>query len=61
MKLFAPAVYKHFAATRLITLLRNCGREVKHLIVDRVDDGSSPFSSANFVFRSPTMREAMFQ
>ena len=27
--------------------LRNCGREVRHLIVDQVDDGSSPFSSAN--------------
>ena len=24
----------------------NCGREVRHLIVDQVDDGSSPFSSA---------------
>jgi hypothetical protein len=27
-------------------LARNCGREVRHLIVDQVDDGSSPFSSA---------------
>ena len=26
--------------------VRNCGREVRHLIVDQVDDGSSPFSSA---------------
>ncbi len=25
---------------------RNCGREVRHLIVDQADDGSSPFSSA---------------
>jgi hypothetical protein len=25
----------------------NCGREVRHLIVDQADDGSSPFSSAN--------------
>ena len=24
----------------------NCGREVRHLIVDQADDGSSPFSSA---------------
>lgn len=28
-------------------LVRNCGREVRRLIVDQVDDGSSPFSSAN--------------
>ena len=28
--------------------VRNCGREVRHLIVDQADDGSSPFSSANF-------------
>ena len=27
-------------------LKRNCGREVRHLIVDQADDGSSPFSSA---------------
>src|SRR5262249_48091384 len=27
--------------------VRNCGREVRHLIVDQADDGSSPFSSAN--------------
>ncbi len=26
---------------------RNCGRGVRHLIVDQADDGSSPFSSAN--------------
>ena len=26
---------------------RNCGREVRHLVVNQVDDGSSPFSSAN--------------
>ena len=25
---------------------RNCGRGVRHLIVDQADDGSSPFSSA---------------
>ena len=29
-------------------LARNCGRGVRHLIVDQVDDGSSPFSSAIF-------------
>src|SRR5215213_7227869 len=28
-------------------LARNCGRGVRHLIVDQADDGSSPFSSAN--------------
>ena len=28
-------------------LARNCGREVRHLIVNQADDGSSPFSSAN--------------
>ena len=27
-------------------LARNCGRGVRHLIVDQADDGSSPFSSA---------------
>lgn len=27
-------------------LARNCGRKVRHLIVDQADDGSSPFSSA---------------
>ena len=27
-------------------LTRNCGRGVRHLIVDQADDGSSPFSSA---------------
>src|SRR6185369_1542442 len=27
-------------------LFRNCGRDVRHLIVDQADDGSSPFSSA---------------
>ena len=26
---------------------RNCGREVRHLVVNQADDGSSPFSSAN--------------
>ena len=26
--------------------LRNCGREVRHLVVNQADDGSSPFSSA---------------
>ena len=31
-------------------LARNCGREVRRLIVDQVDDGSSPFSSAIFNF-----------
>ena len=25
---------------------RNCGREVRHLVVNQADDGSSPFSSA---------------
>jgi hypothetical protein len=30
-----------------INNVRNCGREVRHLIVDQADDGSSPFSSAN--------------
>ncbi len=29
-----------------IANVRNCGREVRHLIVDQVDDGTSPFSSA---------------
>ena len=29
-----------------IVNIRNCGREVRHLIVDQADDGSSPFSSA---------------
>ena len=28
---------------------RNCGRGVRHLIVDQADDGSSPFSSANLL------------
>src|SRR6266480_2165395 len=32
--------------TRCQIFIRNCGREVRHLIVDQVDDGSSPFSSA---------------
>ena len=27
-------------------VIRNCGREVRRLIVDQADDGSSPFSSA---------------
>ena len=27
--------------------IRNCGREVRHLVVNQADDGSSPFSSAN--------------
>ena len=26
---------------------RSCGREVRHLVVNQADDGSSPFSSAN--------------
>src|SRR6185369_17941933 len=28
------------------TNCRNCGREVRHLVVNQADDGSSPFSSA---------------
>ena len=32
--------------TRAAIFKRNCGREVRHLIVDQADDGSSPFSSA---------------
>src|SRR5215471_3690145 len=32
--------------TRCQLFTRNCGREVRHLIVDQADDGSSPFSSA---------------
>ena len=28
---------------------RNCGREVRHLVVNQADDGSSPFSSAKCV------------
>ena len=44
MNSFRRQIYKYFAATRLY--LWNCGREVRHLIVDQADDGSSPFSSA---------------
>ena len=29
---------------------RNCGREVRHLVVNQADDGSSPFSSAKINF-----------
>ena len=32
--------------SELETFFRNCGREVRHLVVNQADDGSSPFSSA---------------
>ena len=31
---------------RKLSMFRNCGREVRHLVVNQADDGSSPFSSA---------------
>ncbi len=30
----------------LCSSIRSCGREVRHLVVNQADDGSSPFSSA---------------
>ena len=32
--------------TRAANSRWNCGREVRHLVVNQADDGSSPFSSA---------------
>ena len=31
---------------RKSAMFRSCGREVRHLVVNQADDGSSPFSSA---------------
>src|ERR1041385_49222 len=36
----------------------NCGREVRHLVVNQADDGSSPFSSAILPGRDSSLQNA---
>ena len=39
---------------------RNCGRGVRHLIVDQADDGSSPFSSAKIFSHKEAQKKQIF-
>ena len=46
--------------TRNSKLSWNCGREVRHLIVDQADDGSSPFSSATITEKGDQMNQTNY-